>query len=78
MGALHAAKKIATRTGCDCIEKANETLAPRNVELDLILRVRDGRQLVKIATSKINSRIRDKGPLVAAAYCPFCGEKYLP
>lgn len=58
---------------CECIHEANTMLASRNGELVITLY-----PVVRpvIETMKLNSKKREKPPMMVASYCPFCGEKY--
>ncbi|MGO1079917.1 hypothetical protein [Inquilinus sp. CA228] len=67
---------------CDCIDKVNELLKPRNGQLDLMFIVdRDSgavRDVPCIQTMKLNLRGRVKPPSMAPTFCPFCGQRYQP
>lgn len=58
---------------CECIDKINALLEPKNAALNvnLLNPTYTFVQLVKADTSK-----RGKLPLMAASYCPFCGVKH--
>lgn len=59
---------------CDCIEKVNALLAPKNTTLvqDMISATAHS----FVATAKLKTSVRSKPVSMMAAYCPFCGEKY--
>ena len=62
---------------CDCIEKLNELLKPRNtlinVSFDLL-----GKMPMRtiISTVKYDDKNRMEERTIIATYCPFCGQKY--
>lgn len=65
---------------CDCVEKMDAKLADHNTKLDLTLCFpRDNSPAFvrpRVATMKIESRVR-KGPALAIpTFCPFCGTPY--
>ncbi len=70
-----ASRKPTKKKRCECIDIMNKGLAPRNAELDTAFNVR-GDFYPRLATRKINTRLRDKGPMVLPTFCPFCGVKY--
>jgi predicted PP-loop superfamily ATPase len=60
---------------CKCMDVMNKALAPRNAELDTAFNVY-GDVYPRLSTRKVNTRVRDKGPMVLPTFCPFCGVKY--
>jgi hypothetical protein len=68
-------RKPTKKKRCKCMDVMNKALAPRNAELDIAFNVY-GDVYPRLATCKINKRLRDKGPMVLPTFCPFCGVKY--
>jgi len=66
---------------CECIEKFNQALKDKNGRIGTALQMSDNRGSaivrVLVATEKIDRKQRKPVPLVAASFCPFCGEKQL-
>lgn len=64
---------------CDCIKITDESLHEKglNTQLNLAISFKDNvPNRVIISTRKVDLSIK-KGPIViAASYCPFCGERY--
>lgn len=61
---------------CDCASKMNKELEKKNGQLDMAVFIMKGIALPQIATLKVNTKLREKPPLVVPTYCPFCGQKY--
>lgn len=61
---------------CDCIDKVNELLAPRNAELGVTFNLLTGQTFPRLTVNKIETRKRGSAPLMIPTYCPFCGEPY--
>lgn len=60
----------------DCIDKMNEMLKNHNTRLSHAIDFSSKpRELVLLATSKANEKVRRKPAMVFASYCPFCGNK---
>lgn len=64
---------------CDCITSINALLAPKGVEVQTAFLVtKEGQLALRIMLSVVKlegAPRRTKVPIVAASYCPFCGEK---
>jgi len=62
---------------CDCIQMTNEELVNHNTRLTPMVQIFPDRVrvYVTIATEKIDNCKREGPICLAAAYCPFCGEK---
>lgn len=57
---------------CICIETINEKLAEKNTMIDSVF-CSDGTETMRIATIKIDKKVR-KGPIkLIPTFCPFCG-----
>lgn len=61
---------------CDCIEKVNELLAPKNGELSVAFSLTTGIAWPALTVEKIDKRSRIKPPGMVPTHCPFCGERY--
>jgi hypothetical protein len=59
---------------CDCITQVNEQLKPSNTELDLAVIFMDLKSRFKIATKKIDTKVRRGPATLIPTYCPICGE----
>lgn len=57
---------------CDCIDRVNADLAPRNATL---LTNIFGAPRACITLQKLHE-VRGKLPLLQASFCPFCGTQY--
>lgn len=65
---------------CDCIDKVNALLAPKNTRLTeplfVLHGIRRGPYLF-VETEQIEKgRGKKKATSMFASHCPFCGEKY--
>lgn len=74
----------AAEMACDCIEKANELLAPHNTKLtEHIVIEREGdavsglRSTIALGVEKIEPR-GNRPTMMVATYCPLCGVRYVP
>lgn len=66
---------------CECRAAINKRLVPENAKIAFGLLFRDARIDLSppmITLEKINEKKRSKLPMLLAAYCPFCGERYKP
>lgn len=66
---------------CKCIEQVNEALAAHNAVLDIPLTIhlttgKTESPRTYVPTVKLNSKNRQKLPILFAMFCPFCGKKY--
>lgn len=64
---------------CDCLEKVQEALKPKNCKLQTVLTMNftTGRGSIVgplLAVEKLD-KSRDRLPTVFPTYCPFCGVK---
>lgn len=62
---------------CGCIKRIDEHLAKFNTKIELPLWSASGRLTPFVQTVKLDSSKRGKPRLMAASFCPFCGEEYL-
>lgn len=63
---------------CDCVNKFDEALAPKNGRIAMAMQVTESMDLryrLCVSTEKLDSSKRKPVPLVMASYCPFCGVK---
>lgn len=61
-----------------CIQEINERLREHNTRLAVAIDLSGkGRELVQLATEKIDTKVRKRPPLMFASYCPFCGVELL-
>ncbi|MGE4529573.1 MAG: hypothetical protein AB7D00_14510 [Rhodospirillaceae bacterium] len=58
---------------CNCIDESNKLLSEQNATLSHTF---IGPRRVIIATLKKDDKKRGRPPVLAANFCPFCGEKY--
>lgn len=58
---------------CDCNDRVNEKLREHNTMLNCNFL---DPEMTFVETIKIHSKIRGKPKMMAATFCPFCGEKY--
>lgn len=65
---------------CDCAQRTEDALKATNTALDIRFTLdRQTQQVVLvpvIATSKRDSKCREKAQTLLPTYCPFCGVKY--
>lgn len=61
---------------CNCIKRIDEHLAKFNTKIELPLWSASGRLTPFVQTVKLDSSKRGKPRLMAASFCPFCGEEY--
>lgn len=64
---------------CECVEKMNAALAPKNGKLAIAISISPDLSTMTsrlmVATEKIDKAKRKPAPTALASYCPFCGEK---
>lgn len=65
---------------CDCMNRVNEKLQPRNTKLSVAFCLsRDLGEMdtmIMIQTEKVDTKSRVKPTSVIPTFCPFCGVKY--
>jgi len=66
---------------CNCIEEMNAALEPHNTCLDVPCRINlsSGEPLparILLSVCKIDPKKRAQLPVLFAAFCPICGQKY--
>lgn len=64
-----------------CVTLVNEALVEFNTALDTDLHMnfatRECTMMMKIATRKINSKVKKPARTLACTYCPICGERLI-
>lgn len=64
---------------CNCLDLANEKLADKNTQVELIWGLGDKGGLavrMGVRTVKIDSKKRGRPITLLASFCPFCGEQH--
>lgn len=60
----------------DCIRRVNELLREHNTVISQAVSFSDpSRELIQVATAKVDSLVRSKPKALFASFCPFCGLK---
>ena len=60
---------------CKCVAEVNKALAKQGDELDVFFLLTTGVTRPKVATRRIDGD-RRRSIVLAATYCPFCGQEY--
>lgn len=64
---------------CDCAKKINEHLKKANTRLSTLFAINgetmDVTSALRVATEKIDTKVRKPQLKVSASFCPFCGIK---
>lgn len=60
---------------CDCVQKANDALAPHKTRLSGGVMM-TGRFVLCVATERTDMNKRKHPMNVFCSYCPFCGEHW--
>ena len=75
-------KSSPPKIGCECVELLNEQLAEHNAYVDTKLQMNmktgEGRHIICIPLSKIDSKKRTRLPTLVCTFCPICGKKIAP
>lgn len=75
-------KKSPPKIGCDCITLLNTQLSEHNAYVDTKLQMNmktgEGRHIICIPLSKIESKNRTRLPTLVCTFCPICGRKIDP
>jgi hypothetical protein len=62
---------------CNCLQEINKTLEKDNTEIAFLFYLTGNKQSKAIVqTQKVNPKIKGAPIRIAAAFCPFCGERY--
>ncbi len=72
--AVRRKKSEVKFSSCKCAEEVDKLLASKNGQLVGSLRLNGAPRRIFVAVEKLDGDSREKPPLLAASFCPFCGK----